>query len=41
MREDQKVAILLTILGKENEDWWLYEETDPNWWWLRLWLVRN
>lgn len=31
---------VIMLLGKEGEDW-IYYETDPDWWTLRLWTRRN
>ena len=31
---------LMMLLGREGRDW-IYYETDPDWWSLRLWTRRN
>jgi len=31
---------VIMLLGSEGKDW-IYYETDPDWWALRLWTRRN
>lgn len=37
---DKHAAILHCLYG-EQDVWWDFYETDPDWWELRLWLRRN
>ncbi|GAI60027.1 unnamed protein product [marine sediment metagenome] len=34
------IGAITILLGYEDIDYW-HQETDPNWWAIRLWISRN